>query len=161
MTVGDVDRSKLPIRRQTFDGVINKTLDGSQPDWNLIGHPTPPEGAPNVLLVLIDDAELLMQSEISPDLVALTRGAAGNGWGLVAGGNAEAMSLGLAGWIGQVKRNRTGLLLSPQSITEGELLGVRLSRGVIGQAPQLGRGYLHLGDGTLRTVQVPETRIEG
>ena len=112
-------------------------------------------------VVLIDDAELLMQSEISPDLVALTRGAAGNGWGLVAGGNAEAMSLGLAGWIGQVKRNRTGLLLSPQSITEGELLGVRLSRGVIGQAPQLGRGYLHLGDGTLRTVQVPETRIEG
>ncbi len=27
-----------------------------EPDWNLIGHPTPPEGAPNVLLVLIDDA---------------------------------------------------------------------------------------------------------
>lgn len=111
-------------------------------------------------VVLVDDAELMMQSEIGPDLVALARGAAGNGWGLVVGGNAEAMSLGLAGWIGQVKRNRAGLLLSPQSITEGELLGVRLSRGVIGQAPQLGRGYLHLGDGTLRTVQVPETRIE-
>ena len=29
---------------------------GSKPDWNLIGHPAPPEGAPNVLLVLIDDA---------------------------------------------------------------------------------------------------------
>ena len=54
--MGEVDRSKLPIRRQTFDGVIDRTLDGSQPDWNLIGHPTPPEGAPNVLLVLIDDA---------------------------------------------------------------------------------------------------------
>ena len=36
--------------------MTNRTLDGSQPDWNLIGHPTPPEGAPNVLLVLIDDA---------------------------------------------------------------------------------------------------------
>ena len=54
--MGEVDRSKLPIRRETFDGVIKRTLDGSQPDWNLIGHPTPPEGAPNVLLVLIDDA---------------------------------------------------------------------------------------------------------
>ena len=54
--MSDVDRSHLPIRRPTFSGVINKTLDGSQPDWNLIGHPTPPEGAPNVLLVLIDDA---------------------------------------------------------------------------------------------------------
>ncbi len=51
-----VDRSHLPIRRPTFAGVVNRTLAGSQPDWNLIGHPTPPDGAPNVLLVLIDDA---------------------------------------------------------------------------------------------------------
>ena len=50
------DRTSLPIRRETFAGVADRTLDGSQPDWNLIGHPTPPEGAPNVLLVLIDDA---------------------------------------------------------------------------------------------------------
>jgi arylsulfatase len=50
------DRSSLPIRRETFAGVVGRTLDGSQPDWNLIGHPVPPEGAPNVLLVLIDDA---------------------------------------------------------------------------------------------------------
>ena len=50
------DRTSLPIRREPFAGVVNRTLDGSQPDWNLIRHPTPPEGAPNVLLVLIDDA---------------------------------------------------------------------------------------------------------
>ena len=54
--MSEVDRTRLPIRRKTFEGVINRTLDGSQPDWNLIGHPTAPEGAPNVLLVLIDDA---------------------------------------------------------------------------------------------------------
>ena len=42
--------------RPPFAGIANRTLDGSQPDWNLIGHPTPPAGAPNVLLVLIDDA---------------------------------------------------------------------------------------------------------
>jgi hypothetical protein len=51
-----MDRTSLPIRREAFAGVANRTLAGSQPDWNLIGHPTPPEGAPNVLLVLIDDA---------------------------------------------------------------------------------------------------------
>jgi hypothetical protein len=44
------DRSKLPIRRQPFAGVANKTLDGSQPDWEAIGHVEPPDGAPNVLL---------------------------------------------------------------------------------------------------------------
>ena len=50
------DRSKLPIRRPPFAGVSNRTLAGSVPDWNLIGHAEPPGGAPNVLLVLIDDA---------------------------------------------------------------------------------------------------------
>ena len=54
--MAEVDRSSLPIRREKFAGAVNRTLDGSQPDWNLIAHPTPPEGAPNVLLVLIDDA---------------------------------------------------------------------------------------------------------
>ena len=54
--MSDIDRRHLPIRRPTFSGAIQKTLDGSQPDWNLIGHPVPPADAPNVLLVLIDDA---------------------------------------------------------------------------------------------------------
>jgi len=54
--MSEPDRTKLPIRRPPFAGVCNKTLAGSEPDWNLIGHPEPPEGAPNVLLVLIDDA---------------------------------------------------------------------------------------------------------
>jgi arylsulfatase A-like enzyme len=54
--VTEPDRTRLPIRRGTFQGVANRTLEGSQPDWNLIGHPTPPADAPNVLLVLIDDA---------------------------------------------------------------------------------------------------------
>jgi arylsulfatase len=50
------DRSKLPIRREPFQGVANRTLEGSKPDWGTIGHVEPPPGAPNVLLVLIDDA---------------------------------------------------------------------------------------------------------
>ena len=54
--MSELDRTRLPIRRPAFAGTIGKTLDGSQADWNLIGHPVPPTGAPNVLLVLIDDA---------------------------------------------------------------------------------------------------------
>ena len=50
------DRSKLPIQSAPFAGVANRTLDGSEPDWETIGHVTPPDGAPNVLVVLIDDA---------------------------------------------------------------------------------------------------------
>ena len=51
-----IDRSKLPIRRPPFQGVVNRTLDGSQPDWNFVAPISAPEGAPNVLLVLTDDA---------------------------------------------------------------------------------------------------------
>ena len=50
------DRSKLPIRMPPFGGVTKRTLDGSQPDWEAIGHVEAPDGAPNVLVVLIDDA---------------------------------------------------------------------------------------------------------
>jgi arylsulfatase len=51
-----VDRARLPIADPGFTGVANRTLEGSRPDWGLIGHVAPPEGAPNVLLVLVDDA---------------------------------------------------------------------------------------------------------
>jgi arylsulfatase len=54
--MAEPDRTTLPIRRQPFQGVANRTLDGARPDWDLIGHPEPPRDAPNVLLVLIDDA---------------------------------------------------------------------------------------------------------
>ena len=51
-----VDRSVHPLRRPAFGGVVNRTLAGSRPDWNILSSPKAPEGAPNVLLVLIDDA---------------------------------------------------------------------------------------------------------
>jgi S-DNA-T family DNA segregation ATPase FtsK/SpoIIIE len=111
-------------------------------------------------VIVVDDAELLMGSDIDADLALLARGGAGNGWGVLAAGNAESLSLSLAGWMGQVKRNRTGRLLSPQNLADGEVIGVRLTRGVVGQAPQPGRGLLHLGDGTPLTVQVPLSGTE-
>jgi S-DNA-T family DNA segregation ATPase FtsK/SpoIIIE len=111
-------------------------------------------------VIVIDDAELLMGAEIDSDLALLARGGAGNGWGVLAAGNAESLSLSLAGWMGQVKRNRTGMLLSPQSIADGEVIGVKLTRGLVGQAPQPGRGLLHPGDGSLLSVQVPMSSAE-
>jgi arylsulfatase A-like enzyme len=51
-----VDRTRLPFADPEFRGTASRTLAGSAPDWDLIGHVSPPGGAPNVLLVLIDDA---------------------------------------------------------------------------------------------------------
>ena len=50
------DRSVLPIPDRTFGGTAGHTLDDSVADWMMIAGPKAPEGAPNVLLVMIDDA---------------------------------------------------------------------------------------------------------
>jgi len=50
------DRSKLPIPDRTFGGTAGRTLKDSVADWAMIPGPKAPDGAPNVLLVLIDDA---------------------------------------------------------------------------------------------------------
>jgi arylsulfatase len=50
------DRTKLPIPDRAFGGTAGRTLAQSVPDWTMIPGPKAPEGAPNVLVVLIDDA---------------------------------------------------------------------------------------------------------
>ncbi|WP_159617338.1 FtsK/SpoIIIE domain-containing protein [Arthrobacter zhaoguopingii] len=108
-------------------------------------------------MLIIDDAEMVLSNDFSADVQALARGAAGEGWAVLAGGNAEALGNAIGGWVALARRNRQGLLLAPQSIADGELIGVRLGRGVVGTPTTSGRGLLHLGDGQLIAVQVPET----
>jgi arylsulfatase len=50
------DRTVLPIPDRTFGGTIGRTMDDSVADWSIVAATKPPEGAPNVLIVLIDDA---------------------------------------------------------------------------------------------------------
>ena len=50
------DRAVLPIPDRAFGGAIGHTMDTSVGDWSMIPGPKAPEGAPNVLLVLVDDA---------------------------------------------------------------------------------------------------------
>jgi len=50
------DRTVLPIPDRTFGGTLGRTMDQSVPDWTMIPGPQVPEDAPNVLVVLIDDA---------------------------------------------------------------------------------------------------------
>ncbi|MDX1417397.1 MAG: arylsulfatase [Candidatus Promineifilaceae bacterium] len=50
------DRTVLPIPDRKFGGAIARTMDEAVADYSFIPGPQPPEGAPNVLIVLIDDA---------------------------------------------------------------------------------------------------------
>ncbi len=50
------DRTKLPIPDRAFGGTMGRTMDKSVGDWAIVPGPKAPEDAPNVLVVLIDDA---------------------------------------------------------------------------------------------------------
>ncbi|MBA4011741.1 MAG: arylsulfatase [Phenylobacterium sp.] len=47
------DRTRLPLSEPPFKGVIGKTYLDSKEDWPAV--PKPPEGAPNVVVILLDD----------------------------------------------------------------------------------------------------------
>ena len=50
------DRTVLPIPDKTFGGTSGLTIDESVGDWGLVAGVKAPDAAPNVLIVLIDDA---------------------------------------------------------------------------------------------------------
>ena len=52
----DPDRTVLPIPDRQFGGAIGRTMERSVADWSIVAGPKPPDGAPNVLICLIDDA---------------------------------------------------------------------------------------------------------
>ena len=52
---GQVDRRVLPPIAPTFQGKIGKTYKGSTPDWKPVEPLAAPPGAPNVVLIVLDD----------------------------------------------------------------------------------------------------------
>jgi DNA segregation ATPase FtsK/SpoIIIE, S-DNA-T family len=126
-------------------------------------------------VVVIDDAEVLIGCDASGELsriVARGRrrvggagvagagvagaGVAGAGVGLVCAGDADGLAGGFGGWHVDARRARRGCLTAPATLPEGELIGVRLAHAQIGHAVRPGKALLHLGDGGLITVTVPE-----
>ncbi|MEV7789049.1 FtsK/SpoIIIE domain-containing protein [Streptomyces sp. NPDC088106] len=107
------------------------------------------------IAVLIDDGEILEDCDAESQLKKLVSRGAERGLALVIAGDEEDVCSGFSGWQVDAKKARRGILLSPQESSSGDLIGVRLSRGMVGGQVAPGRGMLHLGDGELRTVVVP------
>jgi S-DNA-T family DNA segregation ATPase FtsK/SpoIIIE len=108
-----------------------------------------------LLAVLVDDAELLRDSAASAELSDIVRRTYPS-VAVVAAGDPDGLGTGFSGWQVEARRARRGLLLSPQNLGDADLIGVRLPRTSIGNPIEPGRGLLHLGDGQLLTVQVPQ-----
>ena len=111
------------------------------------------EGETPVVLV-VDDGELLKDIDAKDYLKAVQRTGADRGRAIVLGGDSGEVAGGFSGWQVDMK-GRQGVLINPQSITEGELIGIRVPRSSLGNNPQAGRAMANFGDGTLRVIQVP------
>ncbi|BAU87815.1 hypothetical protein SLA_6949 [Streptomyces laurentii] len=110
-------------------------------------------------VVLVDDADLLAQMPAA-DSVLREIAATGRdrGQGLAVAATAETLTSAGIGWLGQVRRVRRGVLLSPQSPAEGDLLGVRLPYDQLRGRPVPGRGLtVDPVTGLLVSVLIPET----
>ncbi len=111
------------------------------------------EGGGTVVLV-VDDAELLKDIDAKDYLKSFQRRCGDLGRGIVLGGDSSEIGSGFSGWQVEMK-GRQGVVIAPQGITDGELIGVRMPRSAINGQNQAGRVLANLGDGVLRTIQVP------
>ncbi|MFD7873696.1 FtsK/SpoIIIE domain-containing protein [Streptomyces sp. NPDC059766] len=83
--------------------------------------------APNgSYVVVVDDAELLYDTRLDEALEAVVRKGADGGIGLLAAGATDSLSGQYRGFSVEARKSRNGLLLTPQSPSEGELFGIRL-----------------------------------
>jgi S-DNA-T family DNA segregation ATPase FtsK/SpoIIIE len=104
------------------------------------------------LAVCIDDAELLNDAPVSMGVQTLLRGARDRGVAVVAGGTTEDLG-GFRGFVSELRKSRSGLLLNPMAPTDGEPLGLRVPRTALSAGPP-GRALLVAGGG-MTTVQMP------
>ncbi|MBB5076750.1 FtsK/SpoIIIE domain-containing protein [Nonomuraea endophytica] len=103
--------------------------------------------------VLVDDAELLADRGCATVLEELARTVRDDGGVLVAAGTTDDLQLQrYRGWLATLRRGRAGLLLTPGSPVDGELLDVKLARPR-GLWPP-GRGILVI-RGRQMPIQVP------
>jgi S-DNA-T family DNA segregation ATPase FtsK/SpoIIIE len=103
--------------------------------------------------IVIDDAESFARSEGDEALKAFLKGRGPGQAAVIVSGQIEEMKNELRGCIVEAKKAKAGLLLSPGSTLDGELVGLRLPRNLVGRTPP-GRGMMSL-HGEATVVQVP------
>ena len=91
------------------------------------------------LVVCVDDADQLLDTPAEAVLRAF-RGTLDRTMGaIICAANSVALASQFRGVAVEVSRHQTGLLLSPRTVADGDLLGIRVPRGTASHHP--GRGF--------------------
>ncbi|WP_406208848.1 hypothetical protein OH807_37635 [Kitasatospora sp. NBC_01560] len=107
------------------------------------------------VVVVMDDAEVLADCDAHPVLRRLLHRGFSESAALVVAGDEQTISNGRR-WQSELTRAHRGLLLAPQNSRSGELIGSASAISLVSDSPVPGRGWLHLGDGSLLAVTVPQ-----
>ncbi|MFC5747049.1 FtsK/SpoIIIE domain-containing protein [Actinomadura rugatobispora] len=103
-------------------------------------------------VVVVDDAELLDETELDDSLRDILRTARDGEHAVVIGGTTEDLGRGYRGFLSDARRARSGVLLSVDSPEDGDLFGLRLPRNASLGGPT-GRG-LFVASGLTTGIQV-------
>ena len=129
-------------------------LDGAGSLADLAGVVKAAVDDPRRWVVLVDDAASVADAGgVLAGLLAANR----DGVHVVAAGRPDDLRSGFSHWTRDVRRSRTGILLAPNLLSDGELLGVSLPRRVAVSLTTPGRGFVVAGGvATLAQVAAPD-----
>ncbi|WP_337063244.1 FtsK/SpoIIIE domain-containing protein [Kineococcus sp. G2] len=154
MRVGTVTARRSPLRElPAHPGLVAAlTADAERAEAQEAFEALAPGADAPPSLLLVDDLELLGQDGVLADgVTAHLERLRDSGCAVVAAGTLEELTSMYRGPVVALKRQRTGVLLSPRAAGDGDLFGVRLSRSALGGPA--GRGLL-VRAGTGESVQV-------
>lgn len=138
---------RSPLRDlETQDGVLGILSNDTTPDelWQTL------DGQQDYV-VLVDDAELIRDEPLEDELEEVLRRAEDTNSGMIIAGESEALSSQFRGFIVQAGKARSGLLISPAGMNEGDIFNIRIPRNA-GAGP-VGRGIL------VRSGQVSDIQV--
>jgi S-DNA-T family DNA segregation ATPase FtsK/SpoIIIE len=113
------------------------------------------EGKEGRVVLVVDDGELVREMPAQVYLREWIQTAPGNDRAIILSGNAAEVGGGFSNWQTDIRNNQRGALLSPRNAYDGDLLGVRIPRSATTVPVAAGRAIVHLGAGTLQTLQIP------
>ncbi|HET7277214.1 MAG TPA: FtsK/SpoIIIE domain-containing protein [Dermatophilaceae bacterium] len=91
------------------------------------------------LVVCVDDADQLLDTPAEAVLRAFRGTLDRTSGAIICAANSVALASQFRGVAVEVSRHQTGLLLSPRTVADGDLLGIRVPRGTASHHP--GRGF--------------------
>ncbi|MFE9406730.1 FtsK/SpoIIIE domain-containing protein [Streptomyces sp. NPDC006530] len=138
---------RSPLRSLENEQGVLGVLDGDSSERDLSELLGRVEGK---YAVVVDDAEMLYDSALDSALQEVVQRGRDGGIAVIVAGETETLASQYRGFVTEARRSRQGMLLAPQSSSDGELFSVRISVGA-GGGPT-GRGLL-IRNGQMTPVQ--------